>query len=356
MRWPMLVLAAVLIAERPAVAGDDVWREQSQKEVDVRGLSSLEIINPRGRVDLLPSPDARLHISALKIVRVGRRGRAQEVAAGIVVEAGPRGDRYLVEVRHPMRRRIHLGLSDLFTLDHRAFPQSEVRIEARIPPGMSAIVRETSGDIRSEDVAGPQLLSTTSGDIDVRSARNRVELSTSSGDVSADGLRSARVRSVSGDLIIREVAGPLVASSSSGDITVTDAADSLSLSTVSGDIDADRAPRGLRAESSSGTVEVRAVSGSARVSTSSGDVTLGLRGPLSGVDVSASSGELRLDLDPAVRCALDLKTSSGSLHVSLPMEMSHASRRALSGTIGGGRSPVVLRTSSGDITVMGGGR
>jgi hypothetical protein len=352
----MLALAVVLVADRPALAGDEVWREQSQKSVEVRGFSSLEIENSRGRVDLLPSRDGRLHITALKIVRVGRRDRAEEVARGIVVEAGTRGDRYRIQVRYQQRHTIRLGLSDLFSFDSRKFPHYEVRIAAEVPPGLGVVVRETSGDIRSESIAGPQVLRSTSGDIEVRSAGDRIEASSTSGDVSADGLRRARMSTVSGDLVIQQVAGPLVASTTSGDLSVSGAEDSLALSTVSGDIHADRAPRGFHGESSSGEVVARGVSGAVRIGTSSGDVTLGLREPLRGIEVSTSSGEIHLDLDPAVRCALELRTSSGALDVGLPMDMSSVSRRSVVGTIRGGRTPVVLRTASGDITVMGGGR
>jgi len=353
-RWGVLALAVVLAS--PAWADEDVWREQSQKVVEVRGFSSLEISNSRGRVDLLPSADGKLHISALKIVRSGRHERAQALARGIVVEAGPRGDRYNVEVHYQQRRNIQIGWMDLFHFDSRTFPHYEVRITAEVPAGLPVLVRESSGDIRSEGLLGPQTLKSTSGDIEVRSAGDRLEASSTSGDVKAEGLRRARVSSVSGDLVIRQVAGPLGASTSSGSITVTDAGDSLALSSVSGDIHADRAPRGFRGESSSGEVVVRGVSGRVRVGTSSGDVTLALREPLLGAEVTTSSGEVRVDLDPAVRCALDMRTSSGSLDVGLPMEMSNVSRRSVTGTIRGGRTPVTLRTASGDISVTGGGR
>jgi hypothetical protein len=352
-RWRWLVLAALLVPGRPAQA-EDVWREQSQKTVEVRGFATLEIDNARGRVDLAPSTDGRLHITALKLVRSGRQEQAQDLARRIIVEAGPNGDRYRVEVRY-QPHHIHIGLEDLFSFDSRRFPRYEVRIQAEVPPGLGIVVRESSGDIRSEGVTGPQVLRSTSGDVEVLSAGGRVEVSTSSGDVTADGLRAARVGSTSGDLVLQQVSGPLVASTSSGDITVRSAGDSLALSSVSGDIKADRAPRGLRAETSSGGVAVRAVSGSVRVGTASGDVSLGLHEPLSGIEVGTSSGEVRLDLDPAVRCLLDLKTSSGSLRVTLPMTMSRVSRRNLSGAIRGGKTPVNLHTASGDITVTGGG-
>jgi DUF4097 and DUF4098 domain-containing protein YvlB len=355
-RWRVFALAAVLMGAGSDAAANDVWREQSQKSVDVRGFSSLEVQNTRGRVDLLPSPDGRLHITATKIVRGGRSERAQDLARGIVVETSVRGDRYLVEVQYQKRRNISISLSDLFCFDSRVFPRYEVRITAQVPRGLRVMVRETSGDIRSEGIVGPQLLRSTSGDIEVRSAGDRVEASSTSGDVSADGIRQARVSSVSGDLDLRRVAGPLVASTSSGDLSVMGAEDSLVLSSVSGDIHADRAPRGFVGESSSGEVVARSVSGAVRVESSSGDVTLGLREPLLATQVSTSSGEIQVDLDRAVRCALDLRTSSGSLELGLPLEMSTVSRRNVSGTIRGGKTPVVLRTSSGDITVTGGER
>ena len=354
MRWRWWVVVAVLLVPGRWARADDVWREESQKTVEVRGFATVEIDNARGRVDLVPSRDGRLHITALKIVRSGRQEQARDLARRIVVEAGMRGDRYRVEVRY-QPRHIRIGLGDLFSFDSHKFPRYEVRVTAEVPAGLATVVRESSGDIHSEGVRGPQVLRSTSGDVEVLSAGDRVEVSTSSGDVSADGLRAARVSSTSGDLVLEQAAGPLVATTSSGDITVRSAGDSLSLSSVSGDIKADRAPRGLRAETSSGDVVARAVSGSVRVGTASGEVALGLREPVTGVEVGTSSGEVRLDLEPRVRCMLDLRTSSGSLRVALPMEMSRVSRRSLTGTIRGGKTAVNLHTVSGDITVSGGG-
>lgn len=356
MKWHLLAAATILIGgTAPAAGDDDVWREQSQKSVEVRGLSALEIVNSRGRVDLLPSPDGRLHLTALKIVRVGRRERADEVARDIVVETGARGDRYLVEVRYPRRHTVRFGFFDLFRSGGFRYPRYEVRLTAQVPSGLSVSVRETSGDIRSEAIAGPQTLRTTSGDVEVISPGGRVEVTSTSGDLRATALRDAHARSTSGDLVIRQASGPLRASTTSGDITVFGAEDSLSLSTTRGDIRTDRAPRGLRAGTSSGRVTARGVSGSVEVETASGDVRLSVHPPLRGIEASTSSGEIHLSLASGIGCALDLQTSSGTLEVTLPMEMRDVTRRRVRGTVAGGRSPVVLHTASGDITVVGGG-
>lgn len=390
-RCMQVVVMALLLGVSPAAAERGVLREQSDQTVEIKGFKSLEIINSRGRVDLVPSPDAKLHVTALKIVRVGKTERAEAVARGIVVETGIQDDRYVVEVRYQKRHNIRISFWDLFRVDGVNLPRYEVRITAQVPKGLPISVRGSSGDIRSEGLAAAQVLRSTSGDIEVFSAAGPLEVSSSSGDVTVTGVREAKVKSVSGDVVVhqatgplkastssggvsvadargelsistvsgdvqvRQVAGALRASTSSGGISVTGARDSLSLSTVSGDIEADAAPRGLEAGTSSGAVDVRGVTGMVKVGTVSGDVRLSLREPLRGVEAGTTSGEIRLALDSAVGCSLDMRTTSGTIEVEQPMQMKNISRRSVSGVIRGGKTPVVLHTTSGDITVVGAG-
>ncbi len=350
-----LLTLALLVGATPAAADRDVHREQSERTVEVRGFRRLEVANSRGRVDLVPSPDGRLHLTALKIVRVGGRERAAEVAREIVVETRIEDDRYRIEVRYPRRRDIRISFWDLFRVDGVNVPSYEVRLTCQVPRGLPVSVRVSSGDVRSEGLASEQSLRSSSGDVVVESAEGPLEVSTSSGDATLTSVRRARVRTSSGDVAARQVAGPLRVATSSGRITVTGAEDSLALSTTSGDIRADRAPHGLEAGASSGDVRVQNASGTVRVSTASGDVRLSLREPLRGLDVGTSSGSIRLLLDPAVGGALDIQTSSGTIDVDLPLETRTVSRRHVTGAIRGGRTPMVLRTSSGDITLAGGG-
>ena len=86
------------------------------------------------------------------------------------------------------------------------------------------------------------------------------------------------------------------------------------------------------------------------------EARLPLRGPLRGLEASTSSGEIRVNLDATIACALDMRTSSGTIAVDVPMQMKRATRRSVTGAIRGGDTPVVLHTSSGDITVAGGGQ
>ena len=353
MAW---VVAGALVAACPAQATPREWREESEKTVDQGRIRSVEITNSRGRVELSPSPDGKIHVRALKIVRSHDPEKAQTMARGITVQTDTQDDRFTVEVFYQKRHTIKIGFWDIFKVDGVSYPRYEVRIACQVPPGVAVSVRETSGDVRSDGVTGRQELRSTSGDVDVRSPGARVEAHSTSGDVNASGLKDALVRTVSGDIVVRDVSGPLRAQSTSGRITVTGAADSLALNTVSGDIRAEGTPRGLDAGTTSGGVTARGLSGRVKVSSTSGDVRIDVKGPLRGLDASSSSGSIRLQLDPSIACALDMRTSSGTLEASLPMEMRTVTRRNVSGTIRGGRTPVVLHTSSGDITVAGGGQ
>lgn len=356
MRITLALAAASLLVAAPVKADREAYREQSEKTVEVGGFSALDIVNARGRIDLVASPDAQVHVTALKIVSLGSKEYAQRTLREIVVSAGVQGNRYLVEVHYPRRHDIRIDFWDLFKSDGGIMPLYEVRITCQVPRGLAVKAHETSGDIRSEGLNGTQVLESTSGDIEVLSADAAVELTSTSGDVSASGVHQARVRSVSGDVTVKQAAGPLRASTTSGSITISGAQDSLSLSSVSGDIRADRAPRGLAAETTSGEVVVREISGSVRVGSTSGDVRLSVRQPLRGLEAGTSSGEIRLELDPAIACALDMRTSSGEMDVQMPMQMRNATRHGVSGSIRGGGAPVTLHTTSGDITVAGGGQ
>jgi DUF4097 and DUF4098 domain-containing protein YvlB len=92
-----------------------------------------------------------------------------------------------------------------------------------------------------------------------------------------------------------------------------------------------------------------------RVETSSGDVQVTLKSPLRQAEIETVSGDIELGLLGTVGCALDLRTSNGTLDVNVPLHVETVSRRMVVGTVGQGGSAVRLRSSSGDISVRSGG-
>ena len=336
-----------------ARAGTETVREQSEAAIDLSGVRTLRVENPRGRVSARPNADDRLRITALKVSRAPDRAQAQEQARGTTVESRREGERYLIKVHYPQRQSVKVDLWDLLR-DEISLPSVDVELSLEVPAGVALELVAASGDLESEGLAGPQSLKTASGDIRV-SARGPVEVSSSSGDVSAGSTGRMRLRTVSGDIQVEQAGAALQARSTSGTLVVSGAADSLDLACTSGDIQVDRAPKGLRAATTSGEIAARGVSGRVVASSSSGDIGLGLAAPLGPVEATSVSGGVVVRLPEGLGAGLEARTSSGTIDADLRMTVRSATRHQLSGVIGPGGPPLTLKSSSGDIEIKTGG-
>jgi hypothetical protein len=351
----LAVIAALVLPAAPAAARIYTLREQSDRAIDAAGVRELVVENPRGLVTLHRSGDRSIHLTALKLIRTTEQPRSVALARDTQVETLDDRGRYLVRVRYPQRQEIRINLWDVFRGDFE-LPRVEVRLALDVPDGLPVTVRTLSGDVESQDLSGPLSIGTSSGDVSVLGARGPSSIRTSSGSVTGRELAGAQVRTTSGDVSIDGVSGPLEARTTSGDLEVAGARDSLTLDTTSGDLSVGPAPRGIDLTTGSGDVRLEGVSGTARVETSSGDVGVRFAPGLHDAQVSTGSGGIRARLAPALACALDLRTTSGTLDVSVPVQVRVATRHQFSGVVRDGRLPIILRSSSGDIEVLSGGK
>ena len=352
----LLVVAALAILPGTLLAETAPLREQSQQVVEVRGLIGVRVENPRGLIQVSPSRDGRIHLTALKLSNSRFSARAREFARDTRVETSTEAGRYVVRVRYPQRQMFSTSLSQLFRGEFD-LPRIEVRLALEVPPRLPVDLETTSGDLETSGLTAPQSLHSTSGDIEVRSAGALVSVTTTSGNLMASGLGRALVRSVSGDVTLDAARGPLDVRTTSGDIEVSGVADSLGLSSVSGDIQVDRAPRGVDAGTTSGDIVVDGLAGGlVRLHSTSGEVRLGLDRGLRRADVSTVSGGISARLVDGLGCDLTLKSTSGTLDSSVPLRIRTVSRHEMSGVVSGGGPPVFLHSLSGDIAVTGGGR
>ncbi|HEV2104827.1 MAG TPA: DUF4097 family beta strand repeat-containing protein [Candidatus Eisenbacteria bacterium] len=353
-----LALAALLAAAAVPAWAVETVSERSERAADVAGIARLVVENSRGRVELRPSPDDRLHVAALKTCRGGRVEDARRLADGTSVRAGAEGPDYVVHVDYPRRMDVRLGFWDLFGGDgwgDRRHPLDEVALTLAVPAGLPVQVRTVSGDVDSQGIAAAQDLHTTSGDLRLYDAGGPAGVATVSGDLEAGRVGRARVHTTSGDVVVNGARGALEVRTVSGDVTLDAAADSVQVHTVSGDVTVGAAPRGLVAGSTSGRVTALAVSGGVRAASTSGTVRVELRPPLGGVTLESTSGDVRLELPAAADASLDLSSLSGSLASDVPLRIRERGRHRLVGDAGRGGPPVRLRTASGDITVTRGG-
>ena len=353
---PLLAVVAIALLPTVPLAGTITVREQSRLALDAGAITGVRVDNPRGLVEVRPSADGRIHVTALKLATASESSRAQEFARLTRVETATESGTFAVHVIYPQRRAIQVSLWRFFKGEFD-FPGVEVRLAVEVPARLPVELRAASGDLRTSDLAGSQTLQTASGDIEVRGAGAPVSIATTSGSVAASGLARARVRSVSGDVTLDGLRGPLSLRTTSGDIEVNGAADSLDLGTVSGDITVEHAPRGIEAGTTSGDITVDGVAaGTVDLHSVSGEIHCGFDRGLRRADASTVSGDIQVRLGEGPGYALALSTTSGTIDSSVPLQIRTATRRQMSGSVRGGGAPVVLHSASGDIAVTGGGR
>jgi hypothetical protein len=351
MRRMTLTLSLIAALALPARAEKAV-SQQSQRDFDAAGIRVLKVENPRGFAEVKRSGDGRIHVWAQKQVR-SRGAESQRLLDETQVETDRSGDAFTVRVRYPQGSVLRISFAELMA--GGSTPRNEVQLSIEVPPGVAVEMRSSSGGLRTAGLAGSQRLASTSGEIRVEEAAGPVEATSTSGDIEATGLGAARLHSVSGSVSVERAAGVLRVSSTSGDIHVIGATDSLSVNTVSGEVEVDGASRGLELGSTSGDVTLRRVAGNVALSTSSGDVGIAALAGLKQARVTTVSGDVELTLPSGFGAAVDLQSSSGSLDVEMPLEVRTITRHVLRGTIGRGGARLDLKSSSGDLHIMGGG-
>lgn len=354
--FPVLLCLATLATAAPAYASVR-HTERSDRVVEAKGIRTVEVDNARGDVEVAPSPDGRIRVTALKICRGRDLAEAKRFAAAIGVTAGTQGDRYVVKVTYPKRVDIRVNFWEVVSgrADRDDFGRShELRLLMQVPPATSVRLASESGDLAARGLTGRQWLHTASGDCLVEAAGGTVEVATASGDARVRGPGRAIVRTTSGDIRAASE-GPLEARTSSGDVDVESAADSLVISTSSGDITVDDARNGLSAATSSGSIDVASAAGAVDLRSTSGEVSVVLRAPLARASASSTSGSVELGLPPGLDATLELSTTSGDIECDVPVILLGHGRQHLNAKYGRGGAVVKARTVSGDIHVTSGG-
>ena len=178
-----------------------------------------------------------------------------------------------------------------------------------------------------------------SGDLIVEGTHGNVDAQTGSGDVRLANLTGEiRLQTGSGNIRARQISGAVKGGTGSGDIEVEEAS--------AGDIDL---------HTGSGNITARGVQGGFHGETGSGDVTA--EGTQSGTwDIRTGSGNVHVRLPASAAFDADISTSSGSIDVGSPIEMTVQGRvddthRQIHGKVHGGGPLLKVRTGSGDIHI-----
>jgi hypothetical protein len=185
--------------------------------------------------------------------------------------------------------------------------------------------------IRTRSGSGDQTIEGTHGNVDTQTGSGDVRLANLTGEI--------RLQTGSGNIRARQISGPVRGGTGSGDVEIEEIA--------AGDIEL---------HTGSGNINARGVQGGFHGETGSGDVTA--EGSQSGTwDIRTGSGNVHVRLPANAAFDADISTSSGSLDVGTPIEMTVQGRvgdmhKQIHGKVHGGGPLLRVRTGSGDIHIQ----
>lgn len=217
--------------------------------------------------------------------------------------------------------------------------------------------RSGSGIVRIEGGAGTTTARSGSGNVSVKGRAGRVEARTGSGDVALASITGdATVHTGSGNAVVDDVTGNLEAHAGSGSLTLRKVAGGrLTARTGSGEIALRAVSGSLEAHTGSGGIrgEEMVVSGALGLDTGSGDIDLsGDFAGLSEARIGTGSGDVSLRMAKGPGMKLDLSSSSGEIRLDLPGTKLKAGKK-FEMTTGDGAARVKVRTGSGSIRISG---
>lgn len=300
----LLSIALIVLFTSSAALAWNSPQGSFDRTLTVSGPVDLEVLTHSGDIRVHPGSSGTVQVHGK--IHVGDSwfgGRREE-------------DVHAIEQNPPIRQdgnRIHI--------DYVNYRNISIDYEVTVP--VETTVRTKSG-------SGDQTIEGTKGNVDVQTGSGDVRLGDLQGEIQA--------HTGSGNIRARQVAGAVRGSTGSGDVEIEE--------TSSGDIDF---------HTGSGNISARGIQGAFRGETGSGEITA--EGKQSGNwEARTGSGNVRLRLPANSAFDADISTSSGSIEVNSPIEMTVQGRvgdshKSIQGKVHGGGPLLRVRTGSGDIHI-----
>ena len=300
----LLVLALVVLFTSTAALAWPSPQGTFDRTLQVTGPVDLEVLTHSG--------DVR--------IRAGSSGTVQIHGKIFVGEAWFLGrhesDVHGIEQNPPIRQQgnsIHIDYVDVRNIS--------IDYEITVP---------TDTTVRTHSGSGDQTIEGTHGNVDVQTGSGDVKLASLQGEI--------RLQTGSGDVRAREVSGSVKGGTGSGDVEIEEMGP--------GDIDM---------HTGSGNITARGIQGSFHGEAGSGDITA--EGTQTGSwDIRTGSGNVHVRIPSNAGFDADISTSSGSIDVGAPIEMTvqgrvGESRKQIHGKARGGGPMLRVHTGSGDIHI-----
>lgn len=300
---PFAIALVVLFASTSVFASS--FQGQFERTLQVSGPVNLEVLTRSGDVTVRAGSGGSVFIRGK--IHVGDHW----------LMGGREADVHQIEQNPPIHQE-----GNSIRIEYLNMRNISVDYEISVPADTTIRTRSGSGDQTIEGTRGNVDTQTGSGDVRLANLTGELQLQTGSGNIRA-----------------RHVSGAVRGGTGSGDVEIEEAS--------AGNIDL---------HTGSGNITARGVQGEFRGETGSGDVTA--EGTQTGSwEIHTGSGNVHVRLPANAAFDADISTSSGTVDVGEPIEMTVQGRvgdthKQIRGKVHGGGPLLRVRTGSGDIHIQ----
>lgn len=284
-----------------------------------------------GSIDLAPGDGDKVVIDAHRKISASSKEKEQEYFQKVPVTITTEGDKVIVRAiqkTESLRSQIWNLLG--------AHTDTEARYTIRVPANFGTDLDTRGGNISVSRLTGNLKADTSGGDLNFAQIR---------GDLHAD--------TSGGDIIAKDCEGATNLDTSGGRIEVTGGRGKLNVDTSGGNVTVLNRIGDTNVESSGGKLRLGNISGKLNAETSGGSVSAILPSPVVGdVHLETSGGSITVVTPPNAALTIDAETSAGSVRSDLPIANMRRDDDSLKGTINGGGTKLVLRSSAGSINIV----
>lgn len=206
--FPLVILVLALWSPLVLAAGEPI-----DKRIEVSASEEIEIIVPRGKVQVIGVAGNTFHV----------KGTLDEELKKLAMKSD--------------EGRTQFELIVPETLEHNS-RNAGANLVFQIPHGALLKVQGTETDIQVEKIQGQTEVITINGDLQLKQLHNQIKASTVNGDLKGSNLKgSMEMKSVNGDVFLTKAQGTFELASVNGDMALELSSKQVKVELVNGDLE-----------------------------------------------------------------------------------------------------------------------
>ncbi len=324
------LLAALILVSFTAVAAFAATEENIHETRPAKAGGTLVVDVDFGSIDVTPGDGDKVVIDAHRKIEASSKEKEQKYFAEVPIRITTEGDKVIVRA---IRQHESLGKQFWHMMGRT---RSEGHYAVKVPANFNVNLDTSGGDISANGLTGEIKVDTSGGDLNFGQIHGDIHGDTSGGDITAKDCDGATNLDTSG-----------------GRIEVTGGRGKLNVDTSGGNVTVLNRVGDTKVESSGGKLRLGNISGKLNAETSGGSVSAILPSPVAGdVRLETSGGGITVVTPSNASLTIDAETSAGSVRSDLPIANVRRDDDSLKGTINGGGTKLVLRSSAGSIEIV----